>query len=195
MKNIIVNTKKGILMVALLATVIGYASEGNATIKDVKKTDLRINNVKEGNLLTIKDANGLILYKELIEKSGVYTKGFDLSELPNGNYFFELDKDVQIKTIPFSVTKNKVTFNKAEETIIFKPVAIVKNNMLNITKFAPNYESLKISIYSNNGTNELLHTETIKGTQVIERAFKLKTGKYKLVLKSNNKEFTKFINN
>lgn len=181
-------------MVALLATVIGYASENNI-IKDVKKTDLRINNVKEGNLLTIKDVNGLILYKELIEKSGVYTKGFDLSALPNGDYFFELDKDVQIKTIPFSVTKNKVTFNKAEETIVFKPVAIVKNNLVTITKFAPNYESLKISIYSDNGTNELLHTETIKGKQVIEKAYKLKTGKYKLVLNSNNKEYIKFINN
>ncbi|WP_299548090.1 hypothetical protein [Seonamhaeicola sp.] len=194
MKNVLTNTKKGILMVAMAATVMGYAAERTSIIKDAKRTALTLNNVKEGNLLSIKDLNGLTLYKELIEKSGIYTKGFDLTALPDGDYFFELEKDVEIKTIPFSVTKNKVTFNKEEETLYHKPVAIVKDGMVYITKLAPDYEPLTISVYgTNNG--ELLYTETIKGTMAIERAYKLEAGNYRIVFHSNNKDFTKFINN
>lgn len=198
MNIILKNVRKGILAVTLVASVIGHASNDNSIIiKDAKKTDITLNNVKEGNLLTIKDNAGLVLYKELIEKTGVYNKGFDLTALPNGNYFFELDKDVEIKTIPFTVASNKVTFNKEEETIFYKPVTIVKKDLVYVSKFSANSEPLTIKIYGVDAESdsELLYTETIKETQTIEKIFKLNTGKYKIVFNSNNKDFTKFINN
>ncbi|RED48856.1 hypothetical protein [Seonamhaeicola aphaedonensis] len=194
MKNVLSNFKKGILMVAIMATVTGYANDGKLIVKEAKRTSLTFKNVKQGNLLTIKDANGLTLYKELIEKSGVYSKGFDFTALPDGNYFFELEKDVEIKTIPFSVLSNKVTFNKELETLYHKPVAIVKKDMLYISKVASDYEPLTVSLYGKD-SGELLYTETITNTCVIEKAYKLKAGNYRLVLNSNNKYFTKFINN
>ncbi|TWO33903.1 hypothetical protein E1J38_003775 [Seonamhaeicola sediminis] len=194
MKNVFSNTKKGILMVAMMATVMGFANDGELIVKDAKRTSLTFKNVKEGNSLTIKDANGLTLYKELIKKSGVYSKGFDLRALPDGIYFFELEKDVEIKTIPFSVSHNKVTFNKESETLYNKPIVVVKKDMLYITKIDSNYEPFTISLFGKN-SGELLYTETVTNTCVIEKVYKLKAGNYKLVLNSNNKYFTKFINN
>ncbi len=198
MKNLYINIKKVILIITLSTTITGFSAEDKIVVKEAKKTALRLHNVKVGNLLTISDTNGVTLYKEEIKKSGEYAKGFDLSALPNGNYFFELEKDVEIKTMPFSISNKKVIFNRDTETIFLKPVAVLKNNTVYVTKLSPNKEMLKVSIYGINKINdseELLYTENIKGVQAIERAYKLEAGNYKIVFNSNNKDFTKFINN
>lgn len=197
MKNVLSNTKKVILMVAMMATVTGYANEISLIKygRNLRSTALTIANVKEGNLLSIKDGYGITLYKEIIDQTGIYTKGFDLTDLPNGNYFFELEKDMEIKSIPFTVKSNEVTFNKEKETTIFKPFVREKGDLVYITKLAANKEPLKLSVYGlNDGSSRLLYTETIEGVQSIEKAFKLEDGRYKIVFASNNREFTKYIN-
>ncbi|MFG6685438.1 hypothetical protein ACGK9U_02560 [Mariniflexile sp. HNIBRBA6329] len=198
MKNVLNNSKKGILMVTLFATLLSFANEGSfSTIKDdAKTTALTLSNVKAGNLLYIKDANGEILYSELIQKSGIYIKGFDLTSLPEGEYVFELDKDLETKTIPFTVSFKNIVINRSKETTSFKPYVSQKGNLLFVSKLSPNQEAVKISVYAdNNSEYELLHSEKIEGIQSVERVYKLEKGNYKIVISSNNKEFTKFINN
>ena len=41
----------------------------------------------------------------------------------------------------------------------------------------------------------LLHSEKIEGSQKVERVYKLEKGNYTIVINSDNKEYTKFINN
>jgi len=197
MKNTIVKTKKGILMVALLATVIGFASEAKTLVKIAsKKTALILNNVKKGNQISIKDNNGLVLYKELVETTGTYKKGFDLNQLPDGDYFFEVEKDLEIKTIPFMVNSNGIIFNEKKEATIFKPFIKIKNGLALVTKLSPNRETVMISVFTDHNDNfQLVHSETIEDIQVMERAYKLEKGKYKIVINSNDKEYTTFINN
>ncbi|MDD7887189.1 hypothetical protein [Flavivirga sp. 57AJ16] len=198
MKNVIKKIKKNLLLVTMLLTVIiGNANEiSSFKIEgDLKGTTLTINNVKEGDLLSIKNYKGIIIYKELIQSSGIYNKGFDLTELPNGNYFFEVDKDLEVKTIPFVVENNKVTFDKDKETVIFKPHLRENKGIVYLTKLALNLEPLEVKIYGNNeGIYKLMHSEKIEGVQVIEKIYKLTKGSYKVVLNSNNKEYIKLIN-
>ncbi|TXE13073.1 hypothetical protein FUA26_04565 [Seonamhaeicola algicola] len=198
MKNVFTHTKKVILMVAMLAAVMGYANEISLIKfgKDLRGTALTINNVKEGNLLSIKDIYGVTLYKEVIEQTGMYSKGFDLTDLPDGNYFFELEKDMEIKTIPFNVKDTVVSFNKNAETTTFKPFVRQKDDLVLITKLALNGEPLKVSVYGvYNTVTDLLFNETIKDEKTIERVYKLESGKYKIVFNFDGKEFTKYINN
>lgn len=198
MKKIIQNIKKGTLLVALCATMLSNASETPTFIlkKEVNGTSLTIESVKEGNLLTIVDNHGITLYKERIEESGVYTKGFDLTSLPDGNYFFELDKDIEVKTIPFNVKNNNVVFDKKNEVTIFKPYTWVEKDRVYITKLSLNETPFDIRIYYNGNSNsELIFSETIENTKTIERVFKLsKEGKYKIIYNTENKEFTSYIN-
>ncbi|GAA4235518.1 hypothetical protein GCM10022291_17630 [Postechiella marina] len=202
MKNVITNTKKGFLMVTMFATMLSFANESSFyTIKnDAKKTSLTLESVKKGSLLSIKDGNGLILYKEFIQKSGVYTKGFDLSTLPNGTYVFELDSDVEIKTIPFTVKSSTVAFEKDLELTIFKPVVRVENDMVFVSKLALNKEDLKIDVYFESMdslyTSTAVYTETVENTKKIERVFKLTgldEGRYKMVFTSEGREYTEYI--
>jgi len=200
MKKVIKHSKKGILLVTLFATLLSFANEASLfNIKnDAKRTSLTLKNVKEGNLLSVKDINGVILYKEYIQESGTYTKGFDLTALPNGAYIFELDKDLEINTIPFTVKSNIVLFEKEKEETIFKPFTRVKDNVVYVSKLSLNEEPLEIEIYFKgfNGS-ELIFTETIENTKTIEKIYKLdglEFGSYKLVFHTEGRRFIKNIN-
>lgn len=185
----------------MFATVHSFAA--TATINndlrpyDEGKMALTLENVNSGNSLAIKDSNGIVLYKELIKTSGTYKKGFDLTALPDGNYVFELNKDLEIKIIPFTVKSTQVVFNKDKSKSIFKPYIRQKDNKVLISKLALNGEPVKIDIYADvDGLYELAYSETIEGVKAIGKVYALKKGAtYKITLKSNKKEFTTFINN
>ncbi|WP_298340529.1 hypothetical protein [uncultured Algibacter sp.] len=201
MKNVIKHSKKGILMVTMFATLLSFANEVSFfnIENDARRTALTLYNVKQGNLLSIKDINGIILFKEVIEQSGTYSKGFDLTTLPNGNYLFELDKDVEINIIPFSVTSSIVTFEKDKEKIIFKPTIKVDGNLVYVSKLALNGEPLKVDIYFsgfNSIDNEKILTETIEGKKTIRRIYKLQgldSGSYKMIFSTEGRKFIKTI--
>ena len=96
---------KHILALAIVfATLSSNATEVVSFTKEEDgKTLLMFDNVNQGDQLLVKDAFGIILYKESIEKSGQYNKSFDLTSLPDGNYIFELDKKHQIRTNHFGL--------------------------------------------------------------------------------------------
>ena len=200
MKSVITNTKKGFLMVAMLVASLSFANEGPFFIikKDAKRTALTLENVKSGNLLSIIDNNGVVLYKELIQKSGIYTKGFDLTALPNGKYLFELDGDVEVKTIPFIVESQNVVFDKDHEKTIFKPITRLKGDLVYVTQLALFMEPLKVDVYFEDANvSELIYSETLGNTKTIQRIYKLtglSKGSYKLVFNTDGREFTKIIN-
>ena len=188
MKNRKTTLRKIILTGAMLIALISNATNGlnNDPKKDLNKTTFTLKNVKQGNQLIIKDLYGLILYKEQIKDSGNYSKGFDLTSLPDGSYVFELEKDLEIKSFPFTVTAKKVIFNE-NETTIYKPFVSFKNNYIYVSKLALNNEPLDVKIYYQDGT-ELIYSENIKDTKVIEKVYKLALnakGNYKIVLSSN----------
>lgn len=202
MKKVIKHSKKVFLMVAMIATVMGYANETSFYINnsDDNLTILTLDNVEQGNLFTIKDENNTTIYKELIKEQGIYRKGFDFTSLNDGNYFFELDKDVEISVIPFIVKYNVVTFNKEAAKTIFKPVSIVKEDKVFVTKLSLNKAPLKIEIFFagdfTSDDYELVHAETIKDTKYIQRIFKLISldeGKYKIVYHTEGRDFVKIV--
>ena len=198
MKEVIKDIKKSILLVSLISASFSYAIEpySNTLQKDLKRTSLTVEKVKDGKFLTIKDNNGLIIYKEEIQKSRIYPEGFDISSLPDGGYFYELENDKEIKTIPFNVNSNQVVFNYENETIINKPDVFLNKNFIYVNKLARNEEPLELSIYyvgNNRGT--LVHSETIKDTKTIKKAYEIMkhdNGTYIVVLNSNNKTYYKY---
>lgn len=182
--------KNSIVLVLLLSVLSSSATE-ISSLKNVEdgKTILFLTDVEEGEQLIIKDNLGLIVYKESISKDGNYSRAFDLTALPDGNYNFELDKHLRIQIIPFKVESNAVRFNKKAETVIHKPLVKEIEHSLYITKLALEKEPLKIALYYN---NTLIHAETIENTQKIQRIYRLSEGKigvYKLVFETNGRTF------
>jgi len=197
MKNLI---KRSLVIVVLFTTLLGNAKEISSlrNLDDKKTTMLTLLNVKEGNQLFIKDVYGLVLYKESIIDSGEFIKGFDLTSLPDGEYYFELDKDLEITVIPFEVKMNTVEFVKEKETTIYKPYITIKENRVFVSKLSLDKQPLEIKIYydHNSGSYDLIHSETIENTMNIQKAFRLlknEKGNYKLVLKTEGHTFIEYL--
>ena len=204
MKNVIKNTKKGIFMVIMFATMLSFANEVSfySITKNGNETSLTLNNVKAGDLLSILDDKDVVLYKEIIQKNGSYTKGFDLSTLPDGSYAFELNKAVEINTIPFTISNNNVTINKTAEKTIYKPITRVKGSVVLISRFSLEKQPLTVEIYysaddSVYNNAELIYSEKIKDTENYNRVFRLadiNKGSYRIVYNTDGRSFTEEIN-
>lgn len=193
MKKTIKNT---LVVAAMLGAITGYANltPDSTSNENVKTTILILDNVKLGQRLLIKSKNGTIIYKESIGETGDYRKAFDLTSLPNGSYFFELDKDVEIQIIPFSVSFNNVEFLKNEEFKIFKPIVRIENNKLFVSKLSLDLQPMTIDIYYD-GTNglEKIYSEKFESTKIIERIYSLdknSAGSYKIITKTDGREYS-----
>ncbi|WP_397364300.1 hypothetical protein [Olleya sp. R77988] len=192
---------KHILVFAIVfATLSSNATENTSlTNEEDGKTTLVLKNVLQGEELIVKDAFGIILYKESILKSGDYNKSFDLTSLPDGNYIFELDKLNQVKIYPFAVKLNTVTFDKDNLSVINKPKVTAKDNVILVTASSIEKTDYTVEIFYNISENsfEKIHTETIENATSFGKKFKLLKDKkqdYQVVVTLNGRKFTTTIN-
>ncbi len=190
--------KKSLVLVAFfVATMVSYGNEisGNTNVGKEVRTNVSIKGVTKGSILLIKDMNGLILYKELINVDGTYVKGFDLTSLPNGNYYFELNKDVEIKTIPFKVNASEVTFDKMAESKIYKPIYYKKGKKIHMTKLSLDTEIMDVTILSEKGTLIFKHKVELtrnKSGRIYDFSTS-KKGKYTIITKVNGRRFVDYV--
>ncbi|MGB5363812.1 MAG: hypothetical protein WBN17_10955, partial [Aureibaculum sp.] len=116
----------------------------------------------------------------------------DLTALPDGNYYFELDKEVEIKIIPFEVLSNVVAFDKTKESTINKPFVTFKEGRLLVSKLALENQPLEIKIYDKD--SNLIYSEKLLNGKILERIYdvsKVEKGNYKIVMTSEGREFVK----
>ncbi|MBU2949790.1 hypothetical protein KO493_03650 [Tamlana agarivorans] len=201
MKNIFTNTKKGFLMVTLFATMLSFANE-NAFFSinvEANKTTLTLAHAKEGSLLSLKNAAGKVICSETIKTTGKYTREFNLAFLTNGNYMFEVDKDLEIKEIPFSIKSGVASFNKYKERTVYKPFIRVSNDMLYISKLALDGEPLDIEILytrKNSFNSYVVVSEKLTDAEKIEKVYQLsglKEGNYQVIVYTAHRKFEKNI--
>ena len=188
------------LLVTITSLAASYANNMSSHFDDRenKEITLTLDDVKEGQLLSIKDETGYILFKKTFEKSGIVNSKFDFSTLPNGTYYFEHDKDYQIKIIPFKVLSGNVTFEAPSEKIIYKPVVRIKDNQIYLSKLEIAKENVTVKLYYE-GENDIkfnvIHTENFSDTLNIQRIYSLsdkQSGNYKLVIIANDREYTEY---
>ena len=148
----------------LFAVVLSNANETPSlrNLKDGKTTMLTLLNVKQGDKLIIKDLSGKVFYEESIQSSGKLKKGFNLSLLADGDYYFELDKYREVKKIPFKVIKNSVQYNKEKESTISKAISRSKGNHL----LVPNLSEIKKPMEQERGRQRTILT--YKGSNFIK---------------------------
>lgn len=194
MKNL---ARKSLVAVGLIMSLSTYAGSTEFNLKDNDKniTNLRFENVRKGSTLIIKDLEGIVLYKEVIEKTGDYSKGFDLTSLPNGDYLFELDSELKIVVVPFKVNSSEVVFNKESEESIYKPVLIKKNQMVYVWKAESDPSSLSYKIYYADN-DDLVLSERFEEMEEVSKAYDFSTakkGNYVFVFESKGRKYTKTV--
>ncbi|MCG1034901.1 hypothetical protein [Polaribacter sargassicola] len=178
--------KKNLTVLLMFIALIGYANNNvDDNVKIVFKS------VKKGQALTIKDEQGLVVYKEKIKNSGNYSQTFDFSNLEDGLYTTQLEKDFESVVRKFEVKNGKASFLDTNKNKIFKPVIRTEENLVLISKIAFSKAPLYISLYYK---GNLIHSETVKGNEVVNRVYKLsekEKGDYQVVINTDNKVYNK----
>ena len=189
MKTII---KKHLVTFTILVSLANYATENNiSTPIDGKKVKVEFIAVKKGQVLSIRNANSIIMYSDVIEMAGNYARTFDLTGLENGKYTTELEKDFETIIKPFLVENRLVTFLPEENKTIFKPVIRTQDNLLLISKISLENQPVKITLYYK---GEVIYTETAKDAKILNRALRLlknKKGNYTVAISADNKKYSK----
>lgn len=190
-------TKKGLIACALSVSLLGFANDLKHPIKEKEPTvtSLSFAKVSKGSTLLIKDFNGLVLYKEAIQRTGEYSKGFDLTSLPNGEYFFELDTDLEIVVIPFDVESSEVNFRKEDKSTIFKPMVRVKDDKVFVSRTSFESAPMEFKIYYA-GNSDVVLSEKFENEPFIERIYDFsssKKGEYLFVFRSNGRRYIKSV--
>ena len=90
--------KNYLIIATVLTGLFGHGAEKNAFDNDLKAKEsfVTFSDVKKGSVLLLKNINDQIIYKEEILESGNYSRKFDFALLPEGIYFFELIKEIEI---------------------------------------------------------------------------------------------------
>lgn len=190
-------TKKSVLVLGLFVSMFTFAHGEVNPIKEKepKVTSMSFKKVEQGSKLSIKDGDGIVLYKESIVKTGDYSKGFDLTTLPNGDYYFELDSELKIVIIPFNVVSNQVVFKKEEKSTIFKPYLRVKDDMVFVSRVSYEESPMEFNIYYAENYDFVL-SEKVEDQAHLRKIYdfsEAKKGSYLFVFKSNGRKFTKTI--
>ncbi|WP_299015507.1 hypothetical protein [uncultured Polaribacter sp.] len=181
---------KNYLLVALmLGTLITYGNEKTNTTS-ANKVTVAYKEVKKGHVLSIKNNEYITIYSLKIDQNGNFTKTLDLSNLKEGNYSTELEKDSKIIVKYFTVNKGTVTFEN--EKTVFKPVIRKENDLVLISKLEFNKEPLKVKLFYQ---NEVIVNETVEDeSKILNRVYKLskdKSGEYTVIIKTDHRTFTK----
>lgn len=190
-------SRKGLIAIALSVSLMGFANDLKKPIKEKepKVTSLSFSKVLEGSMLFIKDEKGLTLYKEAIQKTGEYSKGFDLTSLPDGEYFFELDTELKIVVIPFDVESSEVQFRKEEKNTILKPIVRVVDDKVLFSRTSFEAAPLEFKIYYADNSDVVL-SEKFENETIIEKVYDFsesKKGEYLFIFKSNGRKFVKSV--
>lgn len=191
MKNVNNNL---VMLVMVMTTFLSFANpklgiENANPFSDKTRLKVEFKNVKEGNIVRIKDDHGNEIYSEEIAADGIYEKALDLSRLENGNYNIELEKDFEIIVSTFQVKNNKVIFLDKNDKKIFKPVIRNENDLLLVSKISFDSEPYRLKIYYD---NEVIYSETLEKNELINKVYRLQKeikGSYKVVMYNNKRNY------
>ncbi|WP_179353462.1 hypothetical protein [Winogradskyella vidalii] len=176
---------KSILVLAvMLGTCTSYA---NTTLE----LSSIFSDVKKGNSISVTDEAGMIVFSGQINYDGNINRLYDFSQLKNGIYMIEIDKDFEIEISTVEVKNENVIILSQKNKKIFKPVFRVEDGRVIISKIALDKPQMQVELYFD---NKLIHTETVKGEKVLNRVYKLDkniSGDYTAIVKSNDRVFVK----
>ncbi|WP_179317084.1 hypothetical protein [Winogradskyella undariae] len=172
--------------ILVLAVMLGsFTSYANELLEVVPTA----NYVKKGNLISVFNTSGEVLYSGTINFNGNLTSLFNFTQLENGKYTVEITRDYEIEINTIEVKNNIVSYLNIDRKVVFKPVVRTEESKILISKLDFDTKKMDVKLYYE---GELILSETVEGSKVLNRVYQLdKTlkGNYTAEITSNDRVF------
>lgn len=187
--------RTGALVAALFSTTIQYATEVVST--QPLKENVTAVQAQVGDRILVKNANGRVILEASAGQLQDVESVFDLSNLKDGTYYYEIESATQITVVPVALNQGNAQFDYASGKAIYKPMVQTRENLLYVSQLSFDQAPLDIELYydaNNDGTNSysLVHKDQVTDAQQLAKVFALdqkETGNYKVVLVSDGRRF------
>jgi flagellar hook assembly protein FlgD len=186
---------KSITVVALLFVVAtGMAKEAKLSLTPnaEKSLDFKMDITSEETIISIVDTEGIIIFSEKVVGTKVYSKKFDLKNLPQGRYFLEVEDSV--KETSFSFLVGDVAIEIIEKIEQVKPVFKQKEGRVFMNFLNLDEQEVKIKVLD--GEGHVVFAESISNEQVIEKVFNFESAfasSYTLFVKKDSDTYSETV--
>ncbi|MCR9289813.1 MAG: hypothetical protein NXI23_20755 [Bacteroidetes bacterium] len=163
----------------------GYAKTAILYLEFDLEKDFEIRLIDEGST---------VLLEQNVTSTKSFKKKYNLVNLPDGRYFFEIEDFQTIIIYEIKIERSRLKIKKKKERKIFKPNISQLGNILNCSMLLLDSSQTEITIFDKN--HEILFSETIENQMTIEKSFdlsKLDRGKYFIQIENNHRFFEKAI--
>jgi len=185
--------KISLILLIMFTSTFSFSNNTLSGKNDTKVTYVTFENVKIGSILILKNQSGFIMYSETVKSSGKFSKQFDFTLLPAGEYTFEMESGFEVKIKALTISKSNVYFHPERQSSFFKPVVKLRSNKLLISQLALNKEPLEVKLYyTKKGNSEvMLYSGEFTGDNqfIIEKILSLSNnykGDYRIVMSTND---------
>jgi len=141
--------------------------------------------------LSIFDGNGVVLFRDNVKKRFDFRQKYDMSELPDGSYTFEIESGNRIKKYSFVITQGDIEIDDECEAV-YKPTIVQNGKQLDVSYL--NLESGEVSIFMYDPNGKQILNKDLSGVQSVGKRFdlsKLDAGIYKVVVRTPERTFSR----
>ena len=193
------NKVRKIVVAAMMVIVstMGFASGKWPTVKmykaGTKSVAIFINaTIATQTQVRLIDEAGIVLHNESYKRNEGFSKKFELSALPQGRYFFEVENERSYGVFPLTIAAEKITLRREETVMLVKPIIHQDGDVMDL--LVSSDKNVKVEIH--NEHRQLVFSETLNSEKGLRRRYYLSSltkGNYRVSVNVNKKGFTKLL--
>ncbi len=163
----IVRTIAVVALLFFVATGLAKEPKLSLTPNTEKSLNFEMDATLEKTAISIIDTEGTIIYSESVTAANLYSKKFNLNNLPKGGYFLKVEDSLRETIFAFSVEDSKIVI--AERNVNAKPVFRRKEGKVYLNLLNLDEKDVKIKVLDS--SDDILFEETISNTTLVEKVF------------------------
>ncbi len=187
--------KLGLLSVALIAAVVVNASNKvKVEVLTSNELSITMSEVIEGEVISVSDEEGEVVFSEILSASRSYTKTLDFSKLKQGVYYVKTETGEAIKVTPFIIVPDQGKTIKGATKTYNAPVFNIENGVVKLSIDNEDQHNVSITVYAKNSSIPLEEVRLNESKIVKNYNFEsLAISEYKIVIYQGDYSYVKTI--
>lgn len=184
---------KAVAAIVLLAS--GFLASANESEREIslstenqKAVVLKMNNIKAGTQISLRDENGKLLFEDKAD-ANQYGKVFNLSLLEKGQLQLEIENEETLEIMSIEVTESAASIKKGSEQVFNKPIVKHNGDQMKIY-FGESQSGMKITVLDQYG--DVAFKDRVKSSDSSLKRYdvsKLSSGKYNIQFTADGRSF------